>query len=164
MAGWPDFVQSSSDLEGNGRFGRHLIYVPDGLDDPNVIFAPGFQSSEFFTWADANGFNKGEFIERNAKFSDWSTRFDLRIDQEIPLFRDDLKARAFLKIYNVGNLLNSSWGRQYDAPFFSQEVVESSIDSQGRYVYEDFSPADSTELDEFASLWEMRMGFEINFN
>ena len=159
-----NFVQSSSDLEGNGRFGRHLVYVPEDINDPNVVFAPGFDSAGFFTWATANGFNKGEFIERNAKFSSWSTRFDLRLDQEIPLFRDDLKARAFLKIYNVGNLLNSSWGRQYDAPFFSQEVVESSIDSQGRYVYEDFSAAEATEIDEFASLWEMRMGFEINFN
>ncbi len=159
-----NFVQSSADLEGNGRFGRHLIYVPTGIDDPNVVFDSGFDSSGFFAWADANGYKKGTFVPRNSRFSSWSTRFDLRVDQEIPLFRDDLKARAFLKIYNVGNFLNSSWGRQYDAPFFSQEVVESSIDSQGRYVYEDFSPAEATELDEFASLWEMRMGFEINFN
>ena len=159
-----NYVQSSSDLEGDGFFGRHLIYVPDGINDPNVVFAPGFDSAGFFTWTNSNGFGGGEFIERNALNSDWSTRFDLRIDQEIPLFVDNLKARAFLKIFNVGNLINSSWGRQYDAPFFSQVVVESSIDSQGRYVYEEFDQPVRGELDTFQSLWEMRMGFEINFN
>ncbi|MDJ0916888.1 MAG: TonB-dependent receptor [Woeseiaceae bacterium] len=159
-----NFVQSSSDLEGDGFFGRHLVYIPTGLDDPNVVFDSGFNYQQFNAWVNANGFARGEFLERNAKFSKWSTRFDLRLDQEIPLFRDDLKARAFLKIYNFGNLLNPGWGRQFDAPFFSQEVVESSIDSEGRYVYEGFDLGDATEVQEFASLWEARLGFEINFN
>ena len=160
-----NFVQSSSDLEGDGRFGRHLVYVPTGPNDPNVIIDPGFNTAQFNAWIDANGFTRGEFIERNAAFSEWSMRFDLRLDQEIPLFRDDLKARAFLKVYNFGNFLNSDWGRQYDAPFFSQEVVNSSIDpSTGQYIYEGFVFGEATEVERDASLWEMRMGFEINFN
>ena len=69
------------------------------------------------------------FAPRNGVNSTWSTRIDLRIDQEIPLFVDDLKARGFIKFYNIGNMLDSSSGRQYDAPFASLRTVEGNYDA-----------------------------------
>ncbi|MGB5411457.1 MAG: carboxypeptidase regulatory-like domain-containing protein [Woeseiaceae bacterium] len=149
-------------LEGNNRNARSLLYIPDGAGDPNVVFDPGFDQAAFFEWANARGLGSG-FIPRNNQNAKWSTRLDFRVDQEVPLFFDDLKARAYLKIYNFGNMLNKDWGRQYDARFSPVTVVNGGIDAQGRYEFDQFFGGDITDLQEFSSLWELRMGIEINF-
>ena len=111
---------------------------------------------------EANGLAPG-FVSRNHLESKHNSRLDLRIDQEIPLFFSDLKARAFMKIYNFSNLLNDDWGRQYDDPFFSAGVVDIDVDDSGAYIFNTFDPSDTTDLERFASLWEIRMGLEVNF-
>jgi hypothetical protein len=61
-------------------------------------------------------------------------------------------------------MLNDDWGRQYDSRFFSRDVVEvESLDASGAYVYSNFTPGDLSDLQETRSLWEMRLGLEINF-
>jgi hypothetical protein len=158
------YVMNSSDLEGDGFYGRHLLYIPTGLDDPNVIFGEDFDTTAFFDWAAGQGFGPG-FVGRNATHAKWSTRFDFMVFQDIPTWDDRFKGRAFLKIYNLGNLLNDDWGKQYNAQFFSVEVVDASIDSEtGQYIYETFSDRDINDLLETRSLWEAKIGIEFNFN
>ena len=138
--------------------------MPDGPNDPNVVYAAGFDQQAFFDWADKKGFKGGSFVGRNSNRSASSSRFDLRIDQEIPLFVDDLKARVFVKIYNFTNMLNDDWGRTYDSGFFSRNVLEvSSLTPTGQYEYSDFDAGGISDLQTFSSLWEARLGFEINF-
>ena len=70
-----------------------------------------------------------------------------------------------MKIYNFTNLLNSDWGKQYDAPFSSLDVVGTSVDPvTGQYVFESFDQRDINDLQENRSLWELRFGVELNFN
>jgi hypothetical protein len=89
---------------------------------------------------------------------------DLSIMQEIPLFVDDLKGRVIFKIYNLGNLLNDDWGKQYDAQFFPQQVVNSSVDPvTGQFIYENYRSTDVNDLQEFRSLWEMKLLLQVNF-
>jgi hypothetical protein len=153
----------SDGLEGDPN-NRHLLYVPTGAADPAVNFNANFDQAAFFAYTSAQGLGNGAFVERNSANAHWSTRVDLRIDQEIPLFVDDLKGRLFVKIYNLGNLLNDDWGRQYDSPFSSIRVVDGDYDSVNNvYNYDSFSPGDPTDLQTFSSLWEVRAGFEINF-
>ena len=153
----------SDGLEGDAN-NRHLLYVPTGAGDPAVNFGANFPQQEFFDFAAANGLAGGTFAERNGVNATWSSRVDLRVDQEIPLFVDDLKARGFVKIYNLGNMLNSDWGRQYDAPFSSVRVVDGFYDPGADvYNYNSFSAADPSDLQTFPSLWEVRAGIEINF-
>ena len=147
-----------------GFSSRHLLYVPDGASDPNVIFDPEFDQTAFFDWVNKQGLKGGKFVGRNSQTSKVNNRVDLRVDQEFPLGMDNLKARAFLKIYNFTNMLNSDWGRAYDAAFSSQGVVDVSLDASGAYVFEDFSPGGISDLQTFSSLWEMRLGIEVNFN
>ena len=154
----------SSDDELQDEFSdRHLLYVPDGPSDPNVIFDAGFDQTAFFAWADNKGLKGGKFVGRNSIDSKVSSRFDLRIDQEIPLFFDDLKARAFFKIYNFTNMLSDDWGRQNDARFDSASVVNVSLDPSGAYYFESFSPQAVNEQQDISSVWEMRLGLDINF-
>lgn len=157
------FVMNGGDLEGDGFFGRHLLYVPTGASDPNVVFDPAFDQAAFFAWAAQNGFGPG-FVGRNATHAKWSSRWDFAASQEIPTWDDDFKGLVYLKIYNIGNLLNDDWGKQYDAQFFSLEVVDASIDAgTGQYIYESFTDRDLNDLLETRSLWEARIGVEFNF-
>lgn len=153
-------VMSSGDLEGDGFFGRHLLYVPSA-GDPNVVFGPDFDQAAFSAFVERNGYSPG-FVDRNANHADWSSRMDLRIDQELPLFFG-ARARAYLKIYNVLNLIDDDMGLQYDGQFFSQQVVTSSVNDQGQYVFERFRDRDITQLLDNRSLYEIRAGIQFEF-
>ena len=155
------YAMNSGDLEGDGFFGRHLLYVPDGPTDPNVVFDPGFDQEAFFAWAADNGLGPG-FTERNGYNTGWSSRFDLRISQEIPL-PADLIGRIYFKVYNLGNMLNDDWGEIVDAQFFTPEIVGASVDDQGRFVFESFSDRSIERTYVNRSLWEARLGFDIKF-
>ncbi|MCF6262432.1 MAG: carboxypeptidase regulatory-like domain-containing protein [Xanthomonadales bacterium] len=155
------YVMGSGDLEGNGRFGRHLLYVPTGLNDSNVVFADTFDVNAFFAFVEKEGLSSG-LTDRNGQYASWSTRFDLRIDQEVPLF-GNTKGRVFVKVYNLGNLIDDSWGLVNDAQFFSVQVVNSSVNDAGQYVFERFNDRSINNLLENRSLWTIRMGLEVNF-
>ena len=68
-----------------------------------------------------------------------------------------------MKIYNLGNLVNDSWGHVNDAQFFTVQAVNSSVNAEGQYVYENFNGGSITNLQENRSLWTVRFGFEVDF-
>ena len=149
-------------LEGDGFFGRHLLYVP-GPNDPNAVLAPGFDLAGFQQFITEFGYGQG-FVERNAAYAKWSSRLDLRLDQEVPLFFADSKARVYVKIYNFLNMLNDEWGLQYDNEFFTPQVVNSTLNAQGQYVFQQFNNnGNISDLLESRSLWEMRLGLQFEF-
>lgn len=155
------FAMSSGDLEGDGFFGRHLLYVPSGADDPNVVFADSFPQTDFFNWVSRQGLGPG-FVERNGTHASWSTRVDLGFHQDFPIY-NDVSGRFFARVYNFLNLINDDWGKVYDAFFFTPQVVESSVNNAGQYVFEEFNERGVTDLLENRSLWQARFGFEIRF-
>jgi hypothetical protein len=157
------YVMGSQDLEGDGFYGRHLLYVPTGESDPNVVFADGFDTAAFFAFVDQQGLGSG-YVARNGSNADWSYRLDFRFDQELPTFNDQFRGKFFLKIFNLGNLLNDDWGEANDAQFFSVQMVNSSVNEAGQYVFERFNNGRTVnDLYEQRSLWEVRMGLEFSF-
>lgn len=155
------YVMGSRDLEGDGFFGRHLLYVPDGSNDPNVVYGPDFDRAAFDRFVVEQGLEPG-FQARNGQHAKWTTRFDFRIDQEIPFFGES-RGKLFLKVYNLGNMLNDKWGLVNDAQFFSVQVVNSTVNDQGQYVFERFNNRAINRLLENRSLYEIVMGIEFNF-
>ncbi|ALO45739.1 TonB-dependent receptor [Pseudohongiella spirulinae] len=156
------WTMSSSGLEGsNSRNRRHLLYVP-GPNDPNVVVGPNFDVAAFAQFIDDNGLDQG-FTTRNDQYSRWTSRMDLRLDQELPAFFEGAKARMYVKVYNFLNLLNDEWGHQYDAQFFSPDVVTQSVNAQGQYVFERFNPRSISDLQETQSLWQVRLGVQLEF-
>jgi hypothetical protein len=150
-------------LEGDGFFGRHLLYIPDGPSDPNVIFNWNQATNDaFFAWVDKNNLSPG-FTRRNGYNTGWTQRFDMRISQDIPL-GGDFRGRVYLKIYNLGNLLNDEWGKVTDAEFFTPQIVNAGVDgTTGQFIYTGFSDNSlQTTVDE-RSLWEARLGIDIKF-
>jgi hypothetical protein len=156
------YAMQGTSLEGDGFFGRHLLYIPTGPSDPNVVYGAGFDQAAFSAWIAANGLSGG-FTERNAFNAGWSTRFDFRISQEIPM-GDKLSGRAYLKIYNLGNMLNSDWGKITDAEFFTPVIIDRATASDGGpFVYNRFADNSIETTIVEASLWEARLGFDIGF-
>lgn len=157
------YTMDSFDVLTDERSRQNLLYVPDGPGDPDAYFEDPADATAFFEWADRKGLKRGAFVGRNTQSTKASSRVDLRIDQEIPLGVDELKARAYLKIYNLTNMLNDDWGRQYDSRFFSLDVVDLDRVENGALVYDGFNPGGLSDLQSTRSLWEMRLGLEVNF-
>ncbi len=156
------YVMSSLGLEGSNTTNRrHLLYVP-GPNDANVVVGPNFNVAAFSAFVESRGLDQG-FVTRNDQYSKWTSRLDLRVDQELPTFFSDSKARVYLKVYNLLNLLHDDWGHQYDAEFFSPDVVTSSVNKQGQYVFERFNQLSISDLRENESLWQIRMGVQFDF-
>ncbi|MGL6161842.1 TonB-dependent receptor [Microbulbifer sp.] len=158
------FADGSMFGDSVGWAGRSLLYVPEGQDDQNVIFADGFDTEAFFAWVESEDLDRGGIAERNELNSDWWTRFDLRIDQELPGFRPDDRAKAYFIVANLGNLLNDDWGVMYQGGFpYYQAAVSASMDEEGRYVFEEFlDPAGQARVSD-ASLWQARLGISYQF-
>jgi len=156
------FVMSSGDLEGDGYDSRHLLYVPDGASDPNVVLAGGFETNEFFAFVDREGLEPG-FVPRNGTHAEWTKRVDIRFDQEIPTGLGGAKGNFYLKMYNVGNFLNEDWGNVWDARFAPPQVVDSDLNDEGQYVFNSFSDRSVSDLLENRSMWQVRVGIGITF-
>lgn len=155
------YSMSGDGLEDNNRARRHLLYVPT-VSDAAVVYDERFDRQAFDQFIAANGLARGEFVGRNAAGSKDTGRIDLRIDQEIPGF-GRLKPKVYLKINNLLNMINDDWGGQYDSSFVSEQVVESSVNSSGQFVYEGFNTPEISELLQNISVWEARIGLEVRF-
>ena len=148
-------------FEGFSRSRRSLLYVPTGTDDPLVASAP----DAFYDFVANSGLDdyRGEIAPRNAFADDWYSRFDIRISQDFPGFREGDRAEAFVTMENVGNFLNDSWG-VIDQQGFpgNASIVDVSINEDGQYVYENFGE-DPSNIVTDASLWELRFGARYSF-
>jgi hypothetical protein len=165
---------SATFAEGGGAFGggfgdgiddRHLLYVPTA-NDPGVIYGPEFDQAAFQAFLDESGLRayEGRTIPRNSFTSDWWTKVDIRIEQELPGFSPDHRFSAFLYIENIGNLLNDDWGVLYEASFPRyQGVVDVSVDPDGPFTFNEFIRPDGQGRAADASLYEIRFGVNYSF-
>lgn len=165
---------------GGGRCAResrvddagHLLYVPSGPNDP--LFAPTSfggdlaQQQAFFNYISGSELAQyaGGITERNGDNSRWSSIVDLRFQQELPGIMDGHRTKFFLDIENVGNLLNSDWGRIERTRYeYERDVVSASITPNGQYEYFNLqSPSriDNTEV-LIQSVWQVQMGVKYEF-
>ncbi len=195
---------SGSQIWGDPRQGsrqRQLLYVPDG----DVIFeAPcsgtdvtsgvaGCADTTSYTSSNAaaaafasdmdafiqqQGIEKyrGRIMRRNSQRSPWVSVLDLRVAQELPIFR---QARGILTfdIENFANLLNNDWGqlRQVSFPYVAPVVDANRIATSGCpngasscYVYRpragQTGPVKPFEtISSLPSVWRIQLGFRIEF-
>ena len=146
---------------------RSLLYVPTtdqyGSD---VTFASDAVMADFDAFIADAGLEKyrGQIVPRNAGESSWSTRFDFRIDQQLPAFVEGHRANAFFVMKNVGNFLNDDWGVQRRGPFNTASVVDASMNADGTYRINRVNPNQADESPYVAgSLWEVRLGVKYSF-
>jgi outer membrane receptor for ferrienterochelin and colicin len=120
----------SGDLNGDGRSGNDLIYVPlNARNTSEIRFStiPASGSNPAITAdSQATAFEnfivnspclsrfRGQILPRNSCKLPFSNQVDLAIRQNVPLIRGQRLALQ-LDITNFGNLLNSSWGQTRQA-------------------------------------------------
>ncbi len=176
---------------------RHLFYVPASPTD--VIYearctaadvtagVPGCANTNSFSSANAAaaqfamdmeayidqyGLSKyrGRIMPRNSHRSSWLSVLDLRMSQELPIWR---KARGVLTfdVENLANMIDHDWGqlRQVSFAYFTPVVDVNRIDSAtNRYVYRPRSGrtgpvAPNESLSALPSVWKIQLGVRIEF-
>ncbi|WP_207896699.1 TonB-dependent receptor [Flaviaesturariibacter flavus] len=100
-----------------------LIYIPRDKSEIDfvsktlngVTYSADQQEELFFRFIDQDPYlrnHKGQYAERNGAKLPWRNQFDLRIMQDVftNIGKNRNSIQVSLDIFNVGNLLNSSWG------------------------------------------------------
>jgi len=179
---------------------RHLFYVPDG----DVIFegactagevgvvagcstagafsansaAAGRFSADMDQFIQEQGLERfrGRIVPRNSHASPWVSALNLRVAQELPIFRR-VRGIATFDIENFANLINEDWGqlRQVSFPYVAPVADAVRIATAGCpggatncYVYRPRSgqagPTKPFEaITTLPSVWRMQVGFRIEF-
>jgi len=154
---------SGQPLAGN----RQLLYVPTGPNDPLVNFA----ANNSVTWdalaayIEEQGLGKyaGQIVPRNAFNSEWVHQLDMKLSQEFPTFFEGHKAILEVDFRNVLNMINSDWGRIQQISFpYAVTSVNAAVQN-GKYVYTNLSPNVTEGVNEFRSLWQIRVGARYEF-
>lgn len=168
-----------------------LIYVPKDPTEitfvdqtvgtaPNaVLWTAAAQSEAFFKYIEQDDYlktRKGMHAERNGAQLPWVNKFDLKIAQEffVNVAGKRNTIQVSLDILNIGNLLNSDWGKTY---LFNQNNVlvpanMNSVTATGtvRPTFR-LNPFNNEMLSKtfrdnlgFGSTYSMQLGFKYIFN
>ena len=163
------------DANGDGYTSNDLFYVPSGPTDSKVRFTSPAESAAFFAYvANTPGLNKyaGGVVARNADIMPWVNTIDLKITQEIPIYKN-VKTELYLNVINIANLVDKKWGILDEVDFpYRRAVAGANYDAAanggaGQYVYT-FSPntldgLNTVANETSASRWQVLMGVRVKF-
>jgi hypothetical protein len=156
-----------SDLNGDSAdYSNDLFYVPASRSDPRVRWSDPTQADAFFAYLETHpnlARFAGRVVPRNSERSPFVHQFDLKLTQQISVWRD-LKAEFFADIINIGNLLNPRWGRIEQVSFpYGLTVANASYDpAANQYVYR-YTSARTTTLQPGPSRWQIQGGVRLRF-
>ncbi len=162
------YVYFSSDVNGDAaNQNNDLFYVPTGPNDPKVRWASQTASDNFFAWLAGNGDlakYAGKVVPRNSSNSKFIHLLDFHLSQEIPIWRN-VKGELFYDIINLGNLLNSHWGRISQVGFpYNYTVASATVDTvANQYVYNFTGTPSGQRMQADTSRWQMQGGVQIKF-
>lgn len=175
-SGQPFTYLYNGDLNGDGAFGNDLLYVPSAANEIKLVdiknSADEVTATAAQQWDALNAYidsdeylssRRGQYVERNGSFMPWQHQFDLRITQDLGTMIQGTKNRLQLTfdIFNVGNLLNKEWGRNY---YVSNQALSLISYSKGGYTFKaptDNQPYSTSDL---ASRWQGQIGIRYIFN
>lgn len=179
-SGRPFTYLVDGDLNSDGRFGNDLMYVPadpsqihfiDRVNSAGVVLATAAQqAADFEAFINGDKYlsgRRGQYTERNGRSTPWEHVIDARIAQD---FYVNVKGKKHdlqvtFDIFNLTNLLNKDWGRQYtisnQAYTLLTAVNRTSGPNAGTgYNFTNRVPWSAT----FASRWQGQIGIRYSFN
>ncbi len=168
----------SGDVNGDGRDGNDLIYIPrDATNTNEILFAdiPGGRTRQqqaqafeaFIQQDDYLNSHRGQIAERFGAVNPWFSNIDLRILQDFSLNAGDRKHtfQLNLDILNVANLLNSDWGVRKVANIAATSPLKLvGFNATGAPIF-NFTGPDKTFIDDpsVSSRWQMQIGLRYFF-
>ncbi|WP_069661174.1 TonB-dependent receptor [Arcticibacter eurypsychrophilus] len=176
FSGTPYTYLYNGDLNGDGRRGNDLLFVPADRSQINmvplvnrttqvVIATPDEQ------WANLDKFInddpylskiRGKYTKRNGATTPWEHHFDLRITQDLGAVFNGKKNALQLTfdVFNVGNLLKKDWGRSY---FNGNQAVSLLSTSGNGFNYVRTNPK-GYDVSDLGSRWQGQFGVRYIFN
>lgn len=148
---------------------RQAMYVPSGASDPLVNWtasaAAGVSAAAMDAYIQRNGLDKyrGGIVPRGAFESSWTYQVDAKLAQEIPAPIEGHKAHLTLDILNLTNLLNKSWGRQQQIPFFHSVAGPQATIVNGQYVFTSVGRDAIEQINNRNSVWKIQLGVKYEF-
>lgn len=163
-----------------------LVYVPEAADAVNFFqdmtvngqaVTAAAQAKEFNTFIDGNKYlssRRGNFTERNMGRTPWNMQADLHFAQEFHF--PGLKTHYITftaDVMNLGNLLNSNWGKQYFSPNTFNSTASVGLNpvlfppaqsKEGYPVYTFSNPGKPYSIDYLGSRYQMQLGLRYTFN
>ena len=169
----------SGDVNGDGYGGNDLIYIPRSQGEINlapytrngVTVSPAEQWSQldaFISQDDYLSKHRGEIAERFGAVNPWYSNLDLRILQDLGMFRSGNKSHTLqlsLDVLNVFNLLNSDWGvRKVASASATSPLTLVNFNASGAPVFNFTGPA-TTFIDDpdLLSRWRAQLGLRYYF-
>jgi len=156
---------------------RHLIYVPENRGDIVLVDDGAVTADEqwelldkFIEDDDYLSGKRGQYAEKNGSRTPFTHQFDLRIAQDIGANVGGFgnKLQVSLDIFNVGNLINNSWGVVYGNPFAYRILDFQGYDADGTtptFTFEeDRLGNDRFSISDRVSRWRGRIGIRYTFN
>lgn len=166
----------NGDLNSDGRYGNDLLYVPadpsqikflDRLNSSGqVIQTAAEQSEAFFKFIENDRYlskRKGMYAERNGAETPFEHVIDMRIAQDFFIMVNGKKHALQLTfdIFNLTNLINKDWGRQYYVSNQAYTLLSTvSRSGQVGYNYTERVPWSLS----FGSRWQGQFGVRYSFN
>lgn len=181
------FLGGSTFADSSSGNNNALLYVPTGVNDPNVVYADTVINGvvvqtaaetaalldEYLNnsdVADQCGFTRGQTTTRNTCRNDWHYDLDLRFSQELPFIGSltgiaDDRIELFADFANFLNLIDSGANILRSRGGFDGlvPVVQSGVDSSGRYVLSNFNPDDDNNIAINQSAWRIQIGARYEF-
>lgn len=145
---------------------RQALYVPTGASDPLIDWAASsITAAQMDSYIERNGLSKyrGSVIPRGALESSWIYSLDAKLAQEIPAPIEGHKAILTMDITNLTNLLNSSWGRNQEIPFFNAVNAINANIVNNKYVFTGALREPSETVRNRASVWKIQLGVKYEF-
>jgi hypothetical protein len=194
---------------GNGQQNVQLAFIPGAASDitlvsrassttPYTVEASGAQYTALNNFISNDSYlstRRGQYAERNGARTPWNNQADVRFMLEAKLGKLDADVTGAVPsahtiqisfdIVNVGNLLNSSWGRQYFVPNTFNSTLGTGLTQVG-YVNDlgafntNYSASNGTtkgfdrpaftfgtpatySIDQLASRWQGQLGVRYSF-
>jgi hypothetical protein len=140
QSGSPISYTQSGSAVGDGVFNNDLIYIPASraeLDQMvfltntfnGVAFSAVQQRDMFWSFIQSNKYLRkrvGKFAERNGDRLPFTHNVDFKLQQDVSVKVGSRRIgfQVTFDVFNVGNLINSEWGRQYFANFDAIQVLQ----------------------------------------
>ncbi|MEM9857333.1 MAG: TonB-dependent receptor [Bacteroidota bacterium] len=177
QSGQPFSYIYDGDLNNDGA-DNDLVYIPANASEINFTGSPAEQAQQ---WQALNAYiegddylseRRGQYAERNGARTPWTNIVDLRLMHEFPLNVNDNKNHRLqlsFDVFNLGNLINPEWGRQYSTSFNSFDLMtisenEGERDPEFTYTGGNLNNGDPFFVQDLISRWRGQIGIRYIFD
>jgi len=165
----------SNDLNGDALSNNDLVAVPSDVNDPRFNFT-GLSSetlTRYFDFLKQSGLSEfaGGYAPRNSHDQPWVNRLDLKLSQQIPLFKP-AQLEVFLDFTNFGSFLSKELFNYHERStlvesdtYWRRTLGQATYDSAGKIQLANATALNPSGFvyDNPQSRWRIQVGARLKF-